>query len=440
MTSPHTSSPARFERLYFLPLALLLASCLVVALFIWGLQSAAWNPSPPTRVLCAVLMIVLMVATWVVLYVVTGYMIVRKRFAIDTTRVVFWMVVLFVLWPIGLLMYLIVLVWRPVSESEFLKELTLHMQDSDPTVRAVAKQRLKKLPHTEAVEALLVDSEQTTLEVATRIEQLPEIPLKRAIRIERNFAAWSVLLALWLFFGFFRIFDNFSTFNDYSTALGNLRSPFLVVKPEFKEVVARVKPHLPALENLKGYFLVAAVVSIPAWLALFPIRKRFVQRQQQGPAYLLLLLALLLVVHAFGALLTLRIPMADTRGFIDVFRIRAFPFVIGVLMLILTPFFGRTARVFYQYSAIDNSCFMKDGVGRKLLERRQPESALALLNEPQWYHFVAAIMFPYVALPWGIINLVRGKRRSGLLLVIVSLALFVVVLLIGLATMFVTGN
>jgi hypothetical protein len=38
----------------------------------------------------------------------------------------------------------------------------------------------------------------------------------------------------------------------------------------------------------------------------------------------------------------------------------------------------------------------------------------------RWYHIVVGLFFPYIALPWGIINLVRGKKRSGAALTITS--------------------
>jgi len=41
-------------------------------------------------------------------------------------------------------------------------------------------------------------------------------------------------------------------------------------------------------------------------------------------------------------------------------------------------------------------------------------------DESRWYHALAAIIFPYVALPWGILSLWRGRYRSGWMLVIVS--------------------
>lgn len=50
----------------------------------------------------------------------------------------------------------------------------------------------------------------------------------------------------------------------------------------------------------------------------------------------------------------------------------------------------------------------------------------------RWFHVVFAIAVPYVGLPWGIMNLIRRKRRSGLLLVVVSIIVFVLALGISL--------
>lgn len=49
-----------------------------------------------------------------------------------------------------------------------------------------------------------------------------------------------------------------------------------------------------------------------------------------------------------------------------------------------------------------------------------PTLASTRRDESRWYHAVAAIIFPYLALPWGIVNLIRGRSRSGWMLVIVS--------------------
>ena len=49
----------------------------------------------------------------------------------------------------------------------------------------------------------------------------------------------------------------------------------------------------------------------------------------------------------------------------------------------------------------------------------------------RWFHIVAAIFVPFIALPWGLINLTREKWKSALVLIgvsIVSLALFIALL------------
>lgn len=56
------------------------------------------------------------------------------------------------------------------------------------------------------------------------------------------------------------------------------------------------------------------------------------------------------------------------------------------------------------------------------------------LDPLRWFHVVFAVLLPYVAIPWGIVNLVRGKKRSGLVLLIVSIVLvatMVVIILIA---------
>lgn len=50
----------------------------------------------------------------------------------------------------------------------------------------------------------------------------------------------------------------------------------------------------------------------------------------------------------------------------------------------------------------------------------------------RWFHVVFAILMPCIAIPWGIVNLCRGRRRSGILLVVVS----IIVVVIGLGAFF----
>jgi hypothetical protein len=71
-----------------------------------------------------------------------------------------------------------------------------------------------------------------------------------------------------------------------------------------------------------------------------------------------------------GALLTIPIPEMDVRGFVDISEIRIFPIVICFLALTLTPFYGKNATIFYQYTAVDKGCFKKNGVGLDLLRKK----------------------------------------------------------------------
>lgn len=254
---------------------------------------------------------------------------------------------------------------------------------------------------------------QRNFQVGQQLKQLPDIPIRKAIRIERNFAVWSVLLALWLFFGFFQIFHNFQEMKNYRTALSNLKmasSPSVSVKPEFAEAVERLKPHIPVLENLQSYLLLGAIIQIPAWITIFPVGKKFIQRKKQGPTYLLILLAVWFAVDTFGALLTIPIPMAKTMDFVDIFQIRIYPVVRAIIMLTLTPFFGKTATVFYQYTAVDSECFRKNGVGLDVLSKRQ-EWPSQLSSLAVWSLILC--LFPYVGLPMAICAVRTISKSEG---------------------------
>jgi len=65
----------------------------------------------------------------------------------------------------------------------------------------------------------------------------------------------------------------------------------------------------------------------------------------------------------------------------------------------------------------------------RIKRRGLPGTALGFNDEPRWYHVVIAVMLPYVALPWGIVNLVRGRKRSGFILVVIPAVLFLFALI-----------
>jgi hypothetical protein len=55
----------------------------------------------------------------------------------------------------------------------------------------------------------------------------------------------------------------------------------------------------------------------------------------------------------------------------------------------------------------------------------KPEQT-ASLDPIRWFHVVFAIAMPYVAFPWGIVNLIRGRKRSGVLLLVAAIAVLAV--------------
>ena len=50
-------------------------------------------------------------------------------------------------------------------------------------------------------------------------------------------------------------------------------------------------------------------------------------------------------------------------------------------------------------------------------------------DRTRWYHLVVSIILPYVGLPWGIVNLCRSRRKSGLTMVITSSIVLLIVFL-----------
>ncbi|MCC7193809.1 MAG: hypothetical protein IT444_13625 [Phycisphaeraceae bacterium] len=46
----------------------------------------------------------------------------------------------------------------------------------------------------------------------------------------------------------------------------------------------------------------------------------------------------------------------------------------------------------------------------------------------RWYHWMFIIIAPYVAFPWGIVNLITRRKRSGLLLLVGSVVWYAIVM------------
>ena len=50
-------------------------------------------------------------------------------------------------------------------------------------------------------------------------------------------------------------------------------------------------------------------------------------------------------------------------------------------------------------------------------------------DRARWYHLLLAVMLPYVALPWGIVNLCLKKKGSGLMLTIPSAIMLLIIVI-----------
>ncbi len=81
---------------------------------------------------------------------------------------------------------------------------------------------------------------------------------------------------------------------------------------------------------------------------------------------------------------------------------------------------------------------MFDLKAERIKKRYRTQAVIDATQAPEsgairWYH-VLACLIPYVGLPWGIVNLVKKRRSSGLLMTIVSgilLLLFIIFIIIG---------
>jgi DNA-directed RNA polymerase subunit RPC12/RpoP len=67
---------------------------------------------------------------------------------------------------------------------------------------------------------------------------------------------------------------------------------------------------------------------------------------------------------------------------------------------------------------VQKAWFEHEQKGRPASEKGGRCPTLAERDPIRWYHVVFAVLLPYVSVPWGILNLFRGHRRSGRLLLL----------------------
>jgi hypothetical protein len=74
---------------------------------------------------------------------------------------------------------------------------------------------------------------------------------------------------------------------------------------------------------------------------------------------------------------------------------------------------------------------------KRRYQRKSDEFPPPVPGQLRWYHIVVAILLPYVGLPWGIVNLIKKRRRSGLVMTLVSA---IVLILLGIQLLVVNSG
>lgn len=236
--------------------------------------------------------------------------------------------------------------------------------------------KLNKDDSKQLASLLSAKMEERRCAITARIDRLPLIAPKKAAYIERTFSVWSVLLQLWLLCGFAGIFMNFGNATSFSKGIESLKSlistsapsSIFTVKPEYAEMSRQVAPWINWLEMLQVYYWIVAIVFPFIWFSLIQTRKLFIARDEEGPVRLFRTLVILFAIYGISTLLTISIPPLPGLG-----DLRSTPriamLVYLLIMLTLIPFFGKSASIYYDYTAIDETCFSKNGVGIELMKQ-----------------------------------------------------------------------
>lgn len=56
----------------------------------------------------------------------------------------------------------------------------------------------------------------------------------------------------------------------------------------------------------------------------------------------------------------------------------------------------------------------------QIKKRGRKPAALQKEDQVRWYHVIVSLLIPVVGLPWGITNLFRKKKKSGITMIIIS--------------------
>lgn len=102
-------------------------------------------------------------------------------------------------------------------------------------------------------------------------------------------------------------------------------------------------------------------------------------------------------------------------------------FVLAFLLMVVTGLVSPAGHIEFDFArhwqAIAALVLVWTAVGAIVRSVSSVAASRATLDEAHWYHMIVAMMLPYVAVVWGIVNLSRGKYRSGHMLLVIPLVL-----------------
>jgi hypothetical protein len=250
------------------------------------------------------------------------------------------------------------------------------------------------------------------------ISCLPPIPFKKAFAIDLRFRFWTSLLAIWLFFGFFWGLKHCSDRSNYDSQLAKVRlanSSLSKVKPEFEETVRKLQNHLGELSNLNYYMMVSDIMSLGAWIMLFPTRKKFVNRKPEAPRWLITVLGVQLAADGLVALQTWGIPATDVSPIINLDVLRIQPFVRGAIMLTILPLLNRFVPTYCRYVALDEDVFKRPGAVWRFLTAQEAAARKAKIVARRRRAIKALIAYVSVAVVLLMVILLDNSiGQSGL--------------------------
>ncbi len=213
------------------------------------------------------------------------------------------------------------------------------------------------------------------------IEKLPDIPYRKALSIEANFASWQTIFLLTAILGIFGVISSFKSVEAFTKTLNHIQqlSPNYV-KAEYASLVRCVHDHYDSFNLLASLLNFGAIFSVISWALSIFFRIKFVSRDLAGPKMLFGWLIILTFFSLLSALFTMTISAQDAMPLINLYQIRIEPVVYFFMLLSLIPFFSKYAEVYHKYVRKDKDIFTRDGAAWYFLSQEEISQRIQTLK------------------------------------------------------------